>query len=473
MRGPQNEMLADQAVAVFDRELDALTVARDLAATKEGTEAFFVMDVDRVRTRLCEWRALLPRVAPFYALKCNTDPVLVKILADCSHVGFDCADRQQLDLALRHVSPSRVQCSNSAWTKKSAMYASETGAAALVFEDASELATLVAVAENSPLILRVSMASLFPWLADSPGALAGCPLDGVEELLENVALLSANFAGFCFHLGARCTDPVAYYAAVAETRRLFDMAAAFRLRPKTLNVGGGFPGHGDQPGASFAEIAVCLNEGLARFFPEEEFPELRVAASPGRFFAAGAFHLCTNVIGKQRVDAVHLTQDDFHRDQLAFVYQQNEGLYGAFGCRLAEHCNPQCRPLFEADGEESEHYGTVLGPVLDGLDVAQPLVRFRQLRVGDWLLWPNMGAYSMAADEDTRPRVHYFAVRPTWNDEVPLAEFVDESRPPSSSDNFEAGSDGYGSAGEGSDGSDTDSQLDDNEFGAYLWRVFE
>lgn len=91
-------ILADQSVAVFDRELDALTVARDLAAEKDSTEAFFVMDVDRVRTRICEWRAVLPRVAPFYALKCNADPVLVKLLADCPHVGFDCSSRQQLDM---------------------------------------------------------------------------------------------------------------------------------------------------------------------------------------------------------------------------------------------------------------------------------------------------------------------------------------------------------------------------------------
>ena len=35
---------------------------------------------------------LFPNVTPFYAVKCNSDPVLVKVLAELG-AGFDCASK--------------------------------------------------------------------------------------------------------------------------------------------------------------------------------------------------------------------------------------------------------------------------------------------------------------------------------------------------------------------------------------------
>ncbi len=50
------------------------------------------MDIGRVIDLYDSWKIVLPNVQPFYAVKCNQDPVLLKILASLG-TGFDCAGK--------------------------------------------------------------------------------------------------------------------------------------------------------------------------------------------------------------------------------------------------------------------------------------------------------------------------------------------------------------------------------------------
>ena len=55
-------------------------------------DSFFVADVDRLLDLYDTWNAMLPKIHPFYAVKCNPEPVLVKLLASLG-TGFDCASK--------------------------------------------------------------------------------------------------------------------------------------------------------------------------------------------------------------------------------------------------------------------------------------------------------------------------------------------------------------------------------------------
>jgi len=140
------------------------------------------------------------------------------------------------------------------------------------------------------------------------------------------------------------------------------------------------------------------------------------------------FTLMTNVVGRRSVDASFVTNDDFDIGTEAFIYETNEGYYGSFGCSINANCNPQCAPLFDnyLDHYTSEHvYGSVMGPTADErFDVLQATCRFRPLRVGEWLMWANMGAYTLnncadledddsAADE--APAIFYFSSQSDWD----------------------------------------------------------
>ena len=50
------------------------------------------MDVGRIIDLYNSWTAALPNIHPHYAVKCNSDPVLLKVLASLG-AGFDCASK--------------------------------------------------------------------------------------------------------------------------------------------------------------------------------------------------------------------------------------------------------------------------------------------------------------------------------------------------------------------------------------------
>ena len=55
-----------------------------------GERAVFVVNLDNAVDLYFKWKQLVPRVHPFFAVKCNDAPGLLKVLARVG-CGFDCA----------------------------------------------------------------------------------------------------------------------------------------------------------------------------------------------------------------------------------------------------------------------------------------------------------------------------------------------------------------------------------------------
>lgn len=54
------------------------------------------MDVGKINSLMDQWAIALPRVKPFYSIRCNNNPVLLKTLADNSFFGFTCQSSDEL-----------------------------------------------------------------------------------------------------------------------------------------------------------------------------------------------------------------------------------------------------------------------------------------------------------------------------------------------------------------------------------------
>ena len=59
---------------------------------QDAEDPFYVVDLGRLIDLHHDWVSALPTVRPFYAVKCNEDPVLLKTLAALG-TGFDCASK--------------------------------------------------------------------------------------------------------------------------------------------------------------------------------------------------------------------------------------------------------------------------------------------------------------------------------------------------------------------------------------------
>ena len=59
--------------------------------------AFYMMDLDRLLKQHQDWVEAMPSVKPYFSMKTNPDPVLLKTLAALG-TGFDCGNKVHLDL---------------------------------------------------------------------------------------------------------------------------------------------------------------------------------------------------------------------------------------------------------------------------------------------------------------------------------------------------------------------------------------
>lgn len=95
------------------------------------------------------------------------------------------------------------------------------------------------------------------------------------------------------------------------------------------------------------------------------------------------------------------------RDQMYYI---NDGVYGSFNCLLYDHAEVDIFALGPKDMEPSLS-SSVWGPTCDGLDCVLSSTLLPCLDIGDWLYFPNMGAYTLAAGSTfngmPRPNVYH------------------------------------------------------------------
>ncbi|KAI9498704.1 ornithine decarboxylase [Zychaea mexicana] len=356
-------------------------------------EAFVVGDLGDLHRQHMKWKTLLPRIEPFYAIKCNPDPMVVKYLASLG-VGYDCASRSEIQQVLdAGVDPSRIIYAHPCKQPSFVRYAADNNVSLMTFDSTEELHKIKRIYPNAQLVLRM--------LTDDSksqirvGLKFGAPLDTIKTLLITAKELELNVIGVSFHVGSGCSDVRAFADAVDLARNVFDQAASIGFQMKLLDCGGGMPGRNIQHGITFEDVAATLGEAVDRLFP----PNVRVIAEPGRFYVSSAFTVCSHIIGR-RV----LLPDDSERKQ--YMYYLNDGMHGSFMLRLLDRDDLNLRVIMrngthvydnENEKDENRFISSVWGPTCDPKDCLLKDVRLPLLGVGDWICQENMGAYACAA----------------------------------------------------------------------------
>jgi ornithine decarboxylase len=350
-----------------------------------------LLDLAAVEKQAEIWRSLLPRVEPFYAVKCNPNPALVATLwqkwQDWGIGGFDCASPSEMDLAMQAGvdAAKHIVYANPCKQGSAVEHAKAAGVKWIVFDNSAELLKLKEIYPEAELLLRVQ----------TDDSLAQCPLSNkfgaaVEDcgaLLEQARHLGLQVIGVSFHVGSGCSQVGAFRSALHRARTVFDEAQKVGFNLRLLDIGGGFPGWDEAGEATFRDHAADIAEVLEELFPCRS---LRVIAEPGRFFAAQSQALMTTV-----VSVAGSAQGN--------RYYLNDGVYGSFNSLIYDHAKVP-KPIVLRDGKlfDDAVAGqpgacTVFGPTCDGFDLISNDLPLPQLQVGDRLLFPNMGAYTSAA----------------------------------------------------------------------------
>ena len=350
-----------------------------------GDDAFYIVDLGELTRSHMKWTRLLPNVKPFYAIKCNPNPLMLEALSQLG-CNFDCASEDEIQKVLDITSdPGRILFANPCKVPSHIRFAQRNHINVMTFDCAEELHKIKLHHPYGQLIMRLAV-------DDSQSVCKfnikfGCHEQEVEDLIRLAKLLQLNLVGFSFHVGSGCCSAEVYYDAIRSCRLATDIAIELGFTISIIDLGGGFPGKQKEIG--FEEIAQTINEGLGDFFKEEIVDDLiEIIAEPGRYFAESTHTLVLNVIGKKELIVEGVK---------TFKYYLNDGMYGPFNCIYFDHSNPNLTPLNQYDDDVTLYESTVFGPTCDSVDKIAEGVLFPELFIGEWVYVKDFGAYTVAS----------------------------------------------------------------------------
>ncbi|HEX7221010.1 MAG TPA: type III PLP-dependent enzyme [Burkholderiales bacterium] len=363
-----------QAEALFDThpevELDFEIVRQ--AAQQKYTRPFLILDTAIVRGKIRRFRAAMPRVRPHYAVKANPDRRVLKVLVQ-EGAGFEIASTAELDLLLGlGVPAAEIFFSNPMKSRDTIAYAASKGVEWYVIDSVDEMRRIHSIKPDAKQYLRIA----------TPNIGSDWPLSGkfgagaadAREIVAQAAKLGVDLAGVTFHVGSQCRNPENWRVALEKARALFDVMSKAGLKPRLLNIGGGYPVRHVRPIPSIEVIGQVVNEGL-KAFPDD----VQVIAEPGRYLVSDAGYFVCRVIGT----ANRAGKRWMHWDAGLFggVIESSEGL--------------KYRIRTERAGPDV--LWTVGGPTCDSVDIVmrdEPLPS--DLQEGDFVYIRNAGAYTTA-----------------------------------------------------------------------------
>ncbi|CAF1027271.1 unnamed protein product [Adineta ricciae] len=359
-------------------------IQKKIELLTDEVEPFFAVDLEDVCNKHIRWITSMPRVAPHYAVKCNDDTNVIKLLA---HLGacFDCASKGEIKKVMDlGVSADRIIYANPCKQSSYVRYAKEVGVDTMTFDNEQELMKIKQIYPNAKLVLRL--------VTDDSNAVCrfsmkfGADMNTARRLLEKAQEIDMEITGVSFHCGSGQMTSKAFVDAIQNARVIMNYGQKLGFNMKLLDIGGGFPGNSGTE-EYFGEIAVAVNRALDEHFPTEE--NVRIIAEPGRYYVASAYSLATNVIAsREMVDA--------ESGETKYMYYINDGVYGSFNCVLYDHYVPE--PCFLPQNESNEKFtSSIWGPTCDGLDCIHTSIQIPKLNIEDWVLWKNMGAYTISA----------------------------------------------------------------------------
>lgn len=406
----------------FDCPVNAIELIKSITSNPDvEKDPFYIVDLEDICNKHINWITRLPRVEPHYAIKCNTDSMLLKLLAFLG-TGFDCASKNEIQKVLDlGVSPDRIIFANPCKQASMIKYAYKQGVNTMTFDNELELHKIKEHHPNARVVLRIVTND-----ADAVCRFSmkfGADMQAAARLVELAKQLDLDLVGVSFHVGSGQMSPQAFSESIANARALFDLAREQHgIRMHLLDLGGGYPGSSDS-GDLFGAIAKEINRALEEHFPVDLFAQinegceekLRVIAEPGRYYACSAFTLATSVISRRDMVQTEMQREQDREALLSgsgvgeedvekidtaknIMYYINDGVYASFNCLFYDHA--ELYPVLIDDARDMStaklYKSSIWGPTCDGLDLVVKETYLPELPLNEFMVFKNMGAYTLS-----------------------------------------------------------------------------
>jgi ornithine decarboxylase len=351
-------------------------------AREHGTP-IFVIDHAALRKNYAEFKKYLPRVMAYYAVKANSDPLIVKTLYDAG-ASFDVASIAELRLVYQYIADMpAAQRQAFIWDK--IIYANPIKAVEalkeldpykplVTYDNFEEIRKIKKHAPHAGLCLRIRVPNTGA-MVELSSKFGAAPGEAVS-LIQAAHDAGLIVEGLSFHVGSQTTNFENYVQALQLSANIFAEAASRGYKLLRLDIGGGFPARYDANVRPFRELARKINSEITRLFP----PEIEILAEPGRFLVATACTSVASVVGKAFRDGKP-------------CYYINDGVYHTYSGIIFDHCKYRVKAFRKGPAQIS----AVFGPTCDALDTITLSEELPELELDDLVYSENIGAYSHAS----------------------------------------------------------------------------
>ncbi|NWY19000.1 AZIN2 inhibitor, partial [Aphelocoma coerulescens] len=383
-------------------------------------QAFFVADLGDIVKKHLRFLKALPRVQPYFPVKCNGSEGVIRLLAELG-AGFACANKAEISRVQGIGVPAeRIFYSSPCKQVAHIRYAATHGVRLMAFDNEVELSKVARSHPRARMLLGITADSI---PSAHPSMTFGTTLKSCRHLLETAKEQAVEVVGISFHLGSRGLEPQTFTQAMATAQLVFDVATELGFRMHLLDIGGGFPGAEDTR-APLEEISAVINSALDLYFPEG--CGVDVVARPGRYYVTSAFTLAVSITALE---------------EIPMEQPGSDGRCDSGMCPPVSPSPPEPCPCSAAEEEPCPehpwHSSSLRGPPGHGEDRIADGLQLPQLHVGDWLVFGNMGAYTITTPSlltgCPQPQVTYAMSRMAWK-----AIQLFQEKPPQTEDDRES-----------------------------------
>ena len=105
---------------------------------------FYFVDLSFIEIQYNRFKSLLPNVIPYYSVKANNDPEIIKEMAHLG-AGFDCASEGEIKqvLSLVNVEPQKIIFANPSKIEEHILLAKKYGIKRMTFDSVEELEKII------------------------------------------------------------------------------------------------------------------------------------------------------------------------------------------------------------------------------------------------------------------------------------------------------------------------------------------
>ncbi|GAB1865464.1 Ornithine decarboxylase [Camponotus japonicus] len=364
-------------IKIFDDAVDNMDIIKTIIDTENQENGFYIVDIGDVINKHREWITKIPRVVPHYAIKCNPDPTVIKILA-ALNAGFDCSSEQEIKQVMQYgVHANRIVFANPYKYPSHIKYAKEMGINQITVDSELEILKIKDLYPEAKIVIRMQCDGKNS--DRTLGLKFGCESD--EEAVRLIQLmmdLDLTLHGFSFHVGSPCRDLNAFSKGIEMCKRLITIAKTMGCKDvQLIDIGGGFPG---EKGTEIDKFANIINDAI-----QDLDPSIKVISEPGRYYVTSAFTLAAYL---------HSKRLSHNNGKITRMYYINVGVHNSFMEELLGSKFRVPQILFKPASNE-KFLSTLWGPTSDSFDVIVQEVSLPELCLGDWLVWEDMGAYSL------------------------------------------------------------------------------